>query len=328
MRSVRNAAGFLRQRWPALAPRLRRALLWAALFAATAGFAAWRVTSDWARHPLTILVLGSDTRSETEPGRSDAIFVLRADPVRRSMSGLSLPRDLYVPIRGLPTLLTNRINSALFYGDYFGAPGGGRRAARETVSHLLGVPVDGVVVLGFPIVQDVVDSIGGVEVYIENLVVDRSFFPMKGGRGYAVWFEPGWNYLDGRRALEFVRLRKPDTDFGRMDRNRQFFTALQGALEGHAGFWARLRLFARIRSRIRSDMGFGRKLRAAWVFSRCADGPIRWDTLSRGDVEPATTAQGAQVLVPEPGVLERAGQRLLEEAPPRLARRVPSEPGR
>ncbi|MBP7828301.1 MAG: LCP family protein [Kiritimatiellae bacterium] len=301
----------------------RRAVLWAGLLAA-AGLTAWQVRSEWASAPFTILVLGSDTRSASEPGRSDAIFVLRADPARRSMSGLSLPRDLYVPIRGLPTLQTNRINTALFYGDYFGVPGGGRRAARETVSRLLGVPIDGVVVLGFPIVQDIVDSIGGVEVYIDHLVVDRSFFPVKGGRGYAVWFGPGWNYLDGRRALEFVRLRKPDTDFGRMDRNRQFVAALQEALEGRLGAWQRLRLLARVKSRIRTDMSPARKTRTAWVFSRCADGPIRWNTLARDEVEAAVTAQGAQVLVPVPGALKRAGLRLLEGRTTALAR----SPGR
>lgn len=299
----------------------RRAVLWAGLLAAALGLTAWLVALEWEARPLTILVLGSDTRSESEPGRSDALFVLRADPNRRSVSGLSLPRDLYVPIRGLPSLQTNRINTALFYGDYYGVPGGGRRAARETVSRLIGVPIDGVVVLGFPIVQDVVDSIGGVEVYMENLVVDRSFFPMKGGRGYAVWFEPGWNYLDGRRALEFVRLRKPDTDFGRMERNRQFFAALREALEGRVGAWQRLRLLARVKRRLKSDMTFRQKLRAAWVFSRCADGPIRWSTLPRDEVEPFVTAQGAQVLLPAPAALERAGRRLLEERPTAVARR-------
>ncbi|MBU1910573.1 MAG: LCP family protein [Verrucomicrobia bacterium] len=293
-------------------PRMgRRILLWALFLAAAGSFAGWRVTAGW-RQPITLLILVSDTRRDSAPGRSDTIFVLRADPRDRSLRGLSLPRDLYVPIRGLPTLLTNRINTALFYGDYYRVPGGGRRAARETVSRLLNVPIDGVMVLGFPIVQDVVDSIGGVEVYVENLVVDRSFQYMTGGRSYTLRFEPGWNYLDGRRALDFVRLRRPDTDFGRMDRNRRLFEALRGNVKGPAGFWPLVRLLPRTARRLKSDMTFGQKLRSAWVFYRCADGPIQWHTLAREDVEPAVTPQGAQVLLPDPEALAQAGQWLLD----------------
>jgi LCP family protein required for cell wall assembly len=307
----------------------RRILVWTFLLAAAGGFAGWRITAGW-QQPITLLVLGSDTRLDSKPGRSDAIFVLRADPRGRSLRGLSLPRDLYVPIRGLPALLTNRINTALFYGDYYEVPGGGLQAARKTVSHLLHVPIDGVVVLGFPIVQDVVDSIGGVEVYIENLVVDRSFQHMKGGRSYTLRFEPGWNYLDGRRALDFVRLRRPDTDFGRMDRNRRLFDALRGNMKGPSGFWTLVRLLPRTARRLKSDIPFGQKLRSAWVFYRCADGPIRWHALAREDVEPAVTAQGAQVLIPESEALARAGQWLLD-APRSYAKKrdaTEKEPGK
>ena len=269
---------------------------------------------SWYR-PLTILVLGSDSRSPGNPARSDTIMVLRADPVSRSLRGLSIPRDLYVPLSGIPVLRKDRINAALFFGDYYCGTKG-LEAARETVSDVIGVPIDGVVVVHLDVVKKLVDTLGGVEVYCEKPLVDKKFNSLDGSRTYTLRFESGWNFLNGSRALEFLRTRHVDTDFGRMARNRQFFSAMAARLRSPAGAIRSPKLLPDLWRGVDTDLGALSMLHAAWAFQRCyANDSVRWNAINRQDVLPYVTPKGAQVLVAEPGVLRDAGKTLTGELP-------------
>jgi LCP family protein required for cell wall assembly len=264
--------------------------------------------------PMTLLLLGSDGRSSHGPSRSDSIFVLRADPRHRTIRGLCLPRDLYVPLQGLPVRRTAKLNAALFYGDYY-SKSEGIPAACETVSDLIGVPIDGTVVVHFGLLEKLVDSIGGVEIYFENPVMDPHFYFMKGGNSYVLRFEAGWNYLNGRRALDYVRMRKPDTDFGRMKRNRQLLNLIMARLRSPKSWLGLPRLVPQLPSEIDTDTGPFSWLRIAWAFGRCASNGITWNSIDKQDLLPGVIHTGAQVLVPEPGVLKEAGRILTGDQP-------------
>ena len=268
--------------------------------------------------PVTLLLLGSDGRSIDGPSRSDSIFVLYADPRQKTIRGLSLPRDLYVPLQGLPVRRTAKLNAALFYGDYYGGSQG-IPAARETISHIIDVPLDGTVVVHFGLLEKLVDSIGGVEIYFENPVTDPKFYWLNGGHPYVLRFESGWNYLNGQRALDFVRMRKPDTDFGRMKRNRQLLNVIANRVKSPSA-WLRLpRLAPQLPSEVDTDIGPLAWLHIAWVFGRCASSEIAWNSIDKQDLLPDKLATGAQVLLPEPGVLEEAGRILTGSQPLHLA---------
>jgi LCP family protein required for cell wall assembly len=268
--------------------------------------------------PITLLLLGSDGRSSDGPSRSDSIFVLHADPRQKTVRGLCLPRDLYVPLQGLPVRRTAKLNAALFYGDYYGNSKG-LPAARETVSDMIGVPMDGTMVVHFGLLEKLVDSIGGVEIYFENPVMDSQFYSMAGGNPYVLRFEAGWNYLNGQKALDFVRMRKPDTDFGRMKRNRQLLSVITARLKSPAS-WVHLpQLAPQLPSEIDTDIGPLAWLRIAWVFGRCGSNGIVWDSIEKRDLLPGKLITGAQVLIPEPGVLKEAGRVLTGDQPLHLA---------
>lgn len=274
------------------------------------------IATAWNK-PVTVLVMGSDSRTGA-PARSDTMLVLRADPWTGSLRGLSLPRDLYVPLKGLPVRRTDRLNAALFFGDYY-AHSEGIPAARETVSDLIDVPVDGGIVVHLGLVPDLVDGLGGVEVYCEKPVADRNFSSLDGNKRYPVRFESGWNYLTGKRALDFLRVRKPDTDFGRMSRNRAFCEAVLARLGSPAGLVRLAFVLPRLKTNVNTDIGPVGQLRLLWAMARCLPGGIQWNTIERSEVLPYVTPRGAQVLLPEPGVLEEAGRILTGEQPVRLA---------
>jgi len=151
--------------------------------------------------------------------RSDTLMLLRADPVTRTISMLSFPRDLIVPIY-CPSgfVADDRINSAF---SRCGATG-----SLLTVEKLTGLPINYVIKVDFHGFKEVVDRLGGV--WID---VDRRYYNKNVGTAatnYAnIDLEPGYQLLSGGSALEFVRYRHTDSDLYRLARQQEFVRALK-----------------------------------------------------------------------------------------------------
>lgn len=172
-----------------------------------------------ANEPATALVLGYDHRAGEAPGpsRSDTMMLIRADPSTKSISLLSFPRDLLVPIycSGNTPIATDRINSA--YARC------GPQGSLLTVKHLIGdYPINYLITVSFHGFKAVVDKLGGVW-----LDVDRRYYNPH-GTGYAyINLQPGYQRLTGGAALDFVRFRHTDSDFVRLARQQEFVRALK-----------------------------------------------------------------------------------------------------
>ena len=84
---------------------------------------------EWSgKERVNVLLLGVDTRPDErgQPTRTDTIMIASVDPVNKTGSLLSIPRDLWVPIPLDPRRpLEDKITTAHFYGDYFQYEGGG-----------------------------------------------------------------------------------------------------------------------------------------------------------------------------------------------------------
>jgi LCP family protein required for cell wall assembly len=168
------------------------------------------------------LIVGYDYRvgDGTAVGsRSDTMMLLRADPVTNTISMLSFPRDLIVPIYCNGTLVTNdRINSAFSRCGSLGS--------LETVEHLTGLPVNYLIKVNFHGFKEIVDKLGGVW-----MDVDRRYYNINTGSSatnYAnINIQPGYQQLNGGPALEFVRFRHTDSDLYRLARQQEFVRAFK-----------------------------------------------------------------------------------------------------
>lgn len=293
-----------------------RCVGWALLLALAGSVVGWVtvVEPSW-RRPFTLLLMGSDNRAHAGPSRSDTMMLLRIDPERGTIRGLALPRDLFTPIQGLPIRRTAKLNSALFWGEYLG--GDGLKTAEQTVAALVGVPVDAAVVVHFGFVRKLVDALGGVEVYCDNQAYGASDRKLQNGKALGtVRFESGWNYLDGGRALDFIRVRKPDFDFGRVKRNRALAQAVAGRLRAPGGLrQVRPHVFRLLRE-VNTDLGVADCARAAWVYYLASARDIEWVAIDKAGLDPVTTSEKAQVLVARPGTLEKAVDEWLQREPP------------
>jgi LCP family protein required for cell wall assembly len=178
--------------------------------------------------PAIALIAGYDHRaglgSKSLAGsNSDTLMLVRADPVHHTLSLLSFPRDLYVPIYchgGVP-YTHDRINSAWSL-----CPGGnGPAATLDTMKHLTGLPINYLITVDFHAFKQLVNRLHGVYMNVDR----RYFIPPHQGIS-AINLLPGYQKLDGGQALSFVRFRHFDNDIYRTGRQQQFIEALKARL--------------------------------------------------------------------------------------------------
>jgi LCP family protein required for cell wall assembly len=185
------------------------------------------------------LVIGYDHRAGVEsqnPSLSDTLMLVRADPQTKTISLLSFPRDLDVPIYcgsspsdtvGHVAASLDRINSA--YSRC------GAKGTVLTVKHLTGLPINYLITVNFHGFKEVVDKLGGVW-----MDVDRRYYNKNTG-SYSNNFAninlfPGYQKLTGQQALDFVRFRHTDNDLVRNARQQQFVRAFREQVSQNFSF--------------------------------------------------------------------------------------------
>jgi LCP family protein required for cell wall assembly len=135
---------------------------------------------------------------------------------------LSIPRDLWVNIPGFGY---SRINTAWTLGRGSKLPGGGPGLTMKTISQVIGVPIDYYVQVDFDTFVDLINLLGGVDVYNEETIV---LDPMAHGKDFPKVRITccGIRHLDGRTALAYSRCRHieqgcQDGDIGRARRQQK-----------------------------------------------------------------------------------------------------------
>jgi LCP family protein required for cell wall assembly len=193
-----------------------------------------------------ILFLGVDdngnphARDPWAGTRSDTIIILNIDPRTKSVNVISVPRDskVYLPNdKGV-----NKINAAHSIG--------GVRMTRKTLEQTLGVKIDQYIVVSDEAVRQIVDAMGGIDLYVEK--------PMR-YNDYAgklhVNLERGENHLDGDKAVGYLRFRH-DTmgDIGRTQRQQWFLRAMVNKLKDPKMITKMPEIVSTARKYVKTDM--------------------------------------------------------------------------
>jgi LCP family protein required for cell wall assembly len=172
--------------------------------------------------PATALVIGYDRRLEDiktgTPSRSDTLMLVRADPNTDTISMLSFPRDLHVEVHcpGRGTF-GDRINQA--YATC------GPRGSLETVKQLTGVEINYLIMVNFRGFKQLVANVGGVWIDVDHRYFNDN---SDGGENYAtIDLQPGYQKLNGQKALDFARYRHLDSDLFRNARQQMFVRAFK-----------------------------------------------------------------------------------------------------
>lgn len=195
--------------------------------------------------PFNLLLVGSDSRSfvsnstqvnafgnEADAGgqRSDVTMVARFDPAAKTVTVLSIPRDLWVDIPDNDSGISgmNRINAAYDSGPDL---------LIQTIEQDLGIPINHYISVDFPGFSGMVNALGGVTMDFPTPVKDQY-------SGLDVT-TTGCQVVNGTTALELVRSRhlyymdsdgswEYDglSDFSRIQRQDAFFRAVLAKVNG------------------------------------------------------------------------------------------------
>ena len=156
-----------------------------------------------------ILMIGSDSRDPYSPGagRSDTMMLARVDPDVPQVTIVSIPRDVEIYLEGYGS---QKINASFAYG--------GPALAVKAVSELCNVPISYYVEIDFPGLISLVDTIGGIDVYVpEHINLD------------GVDIAAGQQHLNGAEALIMSRCRSyPTGDLVRVENQRTIIKAIVG----------------------------------------------------------------------------------------------------
>jgi LCP family protein required for cell wall assembly len=195
------------------------------------------------QQPFTMLLVGSDSRafvdnatqvkafgSDADAGgqRSDVTMAVRIDPVAKTVTILSIPRDLWVDIPGDVTDISgmNRINAAFNSGPDL---------LVQTVEQDLGIAINHYASVGFQGFSGMVNALGGVTMDFPTQVKDQY-------TGLDIT-SLGCQVVNGTTALQLVRSRHlyyknsegeweydGQSDFSRIQRQDAFFRAVLAKL--------------------------------------------------------------------------------------------------
>jgi LCP family protein required for cell wall assembly len=149
-------------------------------------------------------------------GRSDTMLVMRFDPQAGTTKLIQIPRDTQVEVPGHGVLKINGANAI-----------GGPALAADLVSNTLnGASIDRYVRVSTGAFRELVDLVGGIEVYVPKDMVyeDRT-------QKLYIDLRQGNQTLNGQQAEQFARFRHDEWgDIGRVQRQQMLLKALRQKL--------------------------------------------------------------------------------------------------
>ncbi len=168
---------------------------------------------------INVLMIGNDSRTGDDDGRSDAMILVSMSSVTHEILFTSVLRDVYVDIPGHGK---NRLNAAYSYG--------GPELLMETIEQNFGIKVNRYVSVNFEAFATLVDAVGGVDLNLTNEEVQwvnaylNEYNMLRGvdmTTDYMDTSASGWLHLNGAQALAYSRIRYIGTDFERTNRQRK-----------------------------------------------------------------------------------------------------------
>ncbi|WP_331852929.1 LCP family protein [Actinomyces slackii] len=194
---------------------------------------------------VNILILGSDSRAgannvdgaegtgEADGARSDTAMIMHVSADRSRIDVVSIPRDTLVDIPECTTLDGSTIDASTDTQFNFafsnGANGGtstndvasGAACTMRTAERMTGIRIDDFMVVDFNGMSTMVDSLGGVKVYVDEAIDDPEYTGLT--------LDVGCHTMDGHTALQYSRVRHGvgnGSDVSRIARQQNLMSAM------------------------------------------------------------------------------------------------------
>ena len=188
-----------------------------------------------------ILLLGIDARDPDRiDERSDSMMILTIDQLHGKIKLTSLQRDMLVYIPGVkePEKL-NAVNAL-----------GGPLLVMRTVNDTFRLNITKYMLVNMFGMEQIIELAGGIWIDVEQAQIEWiNISIVDANQNYpdtepsAMLSKPGRQLLDGRQAVAYARIRKSDSDYKRMERQRAVIQALLDAFMS-ADFGTKNRMLA------------------------------------------------------------------------------------
>ena len=173
---------------------------------------------------VNILLLGCGGEGHNGGQLTDTIMIASLKPDTHEAALLSIPRDLYVEVTG--TNIRSKINAVKAIGDK-SAEKNGIELLEQTIEEVSGLHIDYYAQLDFQGFIKIIDSVDGIDVYLENDINDPAYPNFTNGYD-PFYIKKGWHHLDGATALKVARSRHSTMgDFDRIKRQQEVIKAFR-----------------------------------------------------------------------------------------------------
>lgn len=160
-----------------------------------------------------ILFIGMDAGREDSGQQADNLFLASFNHDSGALRIINIPRFTLMEIPGMPQA-EQRINNAYHYG--------GIRLLEQSVTKLLGVTVHHYVAIDIEALKEVVDVMGGIDVYVEAPMD----YEDPAGDLY-IHIPKGYQHMDGDTAQKYLRFSSNELGgYGRFKRQQAFVRAV------------------------------------------------------------------------------------------------------
>lgn len=167
---------------------------------------------------LNIMLIGSDSMSTGDHGRSDSLLILSLDIRHKKIKVTSLMRDIWLTIPGYGK---DRFNAAYAFG--------GPKLTIETIEKNFGIYIDRYAVVDFDGFSNIINALGGID--LELTSSECSYINKYSGDPHTLKGS-GLKHLTGLQALHYSRDRNSiGSDYDRTSRQRNVIKAVVGKLK-------------------------------------------------------------------------------------------------
>lgn len=168
---------------------------------------------------VNIMLIAIGGEGHSGQNLADTIMVASIKPETGEVALLSIPRDLYVQVPEED--YWSKINAVHAYGESQ-KKDEGPKVLEKAVEEVTGLPIHYYGRVDFVAFKEIIDSIGGIDINIENTFFDY---------WHKITFPAGTEHMDGERSLAYVRARYVEGpeggDFKRAARQQQVLLALR-----------------------------------------------------------------------------------------------------
>jgi LCP family protein required for cell wall assembly len=244
---------------------------------------------------LNILVLGVDTRADGGDQNADVIIIARLDLTERTMHSVSIPRDLLVEIPGHGE---GKINGAYNFGvkERPDSRVAGVAMMRDTIEHNFGVAIDEYVMIDFEGFEEVVDSVGGIDITVPEAIHDTEY-PTEDYGTTTLTIPAGRQHMDGETALAYARTRHGDSDDARRDRQILVIESLFNQGKQIGSLTRIADLIVALGDAALTSFHFDEQLGLAAIALDMNQSQIEMQSLEQSLIAPGESADGAWVYV-------------------------------